>query len=385
MTSAPGRLTVAVISSVHRWNDTRIFVKQAATLAGAGFDVVLMAPCDHSVPFETSGVRVVPLRRRSRASRWLTWLAIVRLVLVHRPSVVHAHDPELIPIALLLRLVGCKVVCDVHENLAEQVLYKEWIPGRLRRPLSRVLKSVQWLLPTLFDAVVLAEDSYVRDFPAKPNVFVVRNFPVVPVEHKLEYQTEVLRLVYVGDVRKVRGISEYVEITARLHNQGVPVLLRVIGSFADRAEEQQIAERLRRLGLTHRVEFLGRRPPEEIPALLADCDVGLALLHPIGNYRDSYPTKMFEYMAAGLPVVASRFALWEEVLVGNDCGRVVDPVNVNEGAAAAGDYWASRELRECHGRHGRGAVLERYSWDAEAARLLRIYAGLVGQPARTPG
>jgi glycosyltransferase involved in cell wall biosynthesis len=377
MTQHSDRIRVAVISSVHRWNDTRIFVKQAASLAASGYDVVLAAIGDQPAPFEASGVRVIPLRRRRRFARWLTWLSILRVVHAERSAVVHAHDPELIPLLLLLKVVGRKVICDVHENVAEQVLHKEWIPRVCRRPLSTLLKVTQRWLPRAVDAVILAEDSYVGNFPAGPHVSVIRNFPILPPRCKEDYRSDVLRLVYVGDVRKVRGILEYVHILARLSDRGVPAVIRIIGSFAAQAEEEETRALVRQAGLESKVQFLGRRPPEEIPALLETCDVGLALLHPIGNYRDSYPTKMFEYMAAGLPVVASRFTLWERVLVGNDCGRVVDPQNTEEAAEAIREYWMSPELRERHGRNGRAAVVAHYNWPAEASRLDSVYAALI--------
>jgi glycosyltransferase involved in cell wall biosynthesis len=78
-------------------------------------------------------------------------------------------------------------------------------------------------------------------------------------------------------------------------------------------------------------------------------------------------------MAAGLPVVASRFALWENVLVGNNCGQVVDPQDVAEASEVVFEYWNSPELRELHGRNGRAAVVERYHWSLELPRLLEPY------------
>lgn len=373
------RVKVAVVSSVHRWNDTRIFVKQAASLAAAGYDVVLAAIADQSAPSYASGVRIVPLPRRRRWARWLTWISILRIVLAERATIVHAHDPELIPLLLLLKITGRKAVCDVHENVAEQVLHKEWIPLWCRRPLSKIFRLTQRWLPGLVDAVILAEDSYARDFPASSNVTVIRNFPLLPSESKQDYSSDLLRLVYVGDVRRVRGLFEYIEILAHLTRGDVPATLCVIGSFAARAEEEEAAAVIQRLGLEAKVQLLGRRPPEEISALLVSCDIGLALLHPIGNYRESYPTKMFEYMAAGLPVVASRFTLWEDVLAGNDCGRVVDPLDTEEAAAAIREYWISPELRERHGRNGRAAVRARYSWERESRQFIRVYSRISGE------
>lgn len=377
------RVRVALVSSVHRWNDTRIFLKEAISLAREGYQVVLTGVGEQQSPFQCAGVQVYPLPRRRRALRCLNWLSILRLIVAERAAVVHAHDPELFPLILLLKLTGRKAVCDIHEDLSEQVLHKEWIPGYLRGALSKVIRVTQRWLPQVADAVVLAEDSYRRNFPAAGNVSVIRNFPVLPPRPKGDYRSDVLRMIYVGDVRRVRGIGEYVAITDRLARKGVPVELRVVGSFADADEEKEIKNLVQQLGLEGRVMFLGRRPPEEIPALLEECDVGLALLHPIGNYRESYPTKMFEYMAAGLPVVASRFALWESVLVENDCGRVVDPGDVEEATGAVLEYWSSRELRERHGRNGRTAVVERYHWSLELPRLITVYAALarVGPPS----
>jgi glycosyltransferase involved in cell wall biosynthesis len=371
------RVRVAVISSVHRWNDTRIFIKQAASLAANGFDVTLAAIGDQGAPFEASGVRVVPLPRRRRMLRWITWCSILRIVLAQRAQVVHAHDPELIPLAVLLKLTGRHAICDIHENIAEQVLHKEWIPRFFRVPLSRLLKAAQRSLPRLVDAVILAEDSYVRDYPLRANVSVLRNFPLLPPGVKQEYPTEKFRLIYVGDVRGVRGIREYILMTHRLAERGVPVELRIVGSFADQAEEQRMRELVRQLGLEPRVTFAGRRPPEEIPALVRESDIGLALLHPIGNYRESYPTKMFEYMAAGIPVIASNFELWATVLVPNQCGKVVDPLDVDAAAAAALEYWTEPGLRERHGRNGRAAVMRQYHWGVEAPHLIGLYTALI--------
>jgi glycosyltransferase involved in cell wall biosynthesis len=362
-----------MVSSVHRWNDTRIFVKEAVSLAQAGYHVVLVGVADKRASFERDGVQVHTLRRRPRSLRWINWLAILRIVIVERAVVVHAHDPELFPLAVMLKLTGCRAICDVHEDFAQQVLHKEWIPTLLRGVLSRVIRWTDRWLPRVADAVILAEDSYQRNFPPRPNVVIVRNFPLLPDRFKLDYRTNLLRMIYVGDVRIVRGIGEYVRITDMLARKGIAVELSVVGSFADPEEEKQIKTLVQRLGLQDKVVLLGRRPPEELPALVSQCDIGLALLHPIGNYRESYPTKMFEYMAAGLPVVASRFALWESILIGNNCGRVVDPQDVSEASEVIFEYWNSPALRELHGRNGRAAVVERYHWNLELPQLLGRY------------
>lgn len=364
---------VAVVSSVHRWNDTRVYLKQAKSLVRAGYDVLLVAVCAEPREFERDGLRVQPLPRRSRALRWLNWLAILGAIIRHRAKIVHAHDPELFPLLALLRLGGRRVVCDVHEDLAEQILHKEWIPKTFRKGLSWGIRVAQKRLPRVTDAVILAEDSYARNFPNASNVTIVRNFPMLPAVFKDDYRSEKLRLVYVGDVRVVRGIESCIRLTRKLLDEEVPAELIIVGSFADSEEERCMRELVEDLMLSPHVNWLGRRPPEEIPTLLRGCDIGLALLYPIGNYRESYPTKMFEYMAAGLPVVVSNFTLWEAVVVGNRCGRVVDPLDIEAAASILCEYWMKPELRQEHGSNGRSAVKEFYDWDVEFDRMMKVY------------
>jgi glycosyltransferase involved in cell wall biosynthesis len=364
------------VSSVHRWNDTRIYIKQARSLLQAGYDVTLVAVAAEHAPSGLEGLRIVPLPRRRRAVRWLNWLAILRVVLALRPRIVHAHDPELFPMLVVLRWFGCRVVCDVHEDVAEQILHKEWMARWLRAGLSRAVRVTQRWLPRLVSAVILAEDSYAKNVPAGKNVVIVRNFPLLAPRFKEDYRSDVFRLIYVGDVRIVRGIETYLRITRVLASKHVPVELQVVGSFADRTEEARMHALVDELDLNANVKWHGRRHPQDIPNLLTACDIGLTLLHPIANYRESYPTKMFEYMAAGLPTLASNFELWAAVLDNNHCGRVVDPLDVEAAAAILLEYWGSQELRESHGRNARRAVAERYQWDVEAARLCELYRRL---------
>jgi glycosyltransferase involved in cell wall biosynthesis len=370
-------LRVAQVSSVHRWNDTRVYLKETRSLMDAGYDVLLVAVAAEHQPFESTGVHVLPLPRRKRALRWLNGVAIARAVIRHRAHVVHAHDPELFPLLILLRLLGMRTICDVHENVPEQILHKEWIPRGMRELLSRMTRIGLRLLPRMVDAVVLAEDSYVQSFPATPNVTVVRNFPILSHTRKTDYKSSGLRMVYVGDVRIVRGIETYLRIAARLLEQSVAAELWIVGSFASKDEEARMHDLMQELKLTTaNVRWLGRRRPEEVPDLLCQCDIGLALLHPIGNYRESYPTKMFEYMAAGLPAVVSNFELWERVLAENNCGRVADPLDLDAATKVLSDYWNNPAMREEHGRNGRRAVEERYQWGMEARELLATYEAL---------
>jgi glycosyltransferase involved in cell wall biosynthesis len=100
---------------------------------------------------------------------------------------------------------------------------------------------------------------------------------------------------------------------------------------------------------------------------------GLVTLHPVVNYLDALPVKMFEYMAAGLPVIASRFPLWQEIVEGNACGVCVDPGDPAAIAAAIDHFCRHPQLARRMGENGRRAVHTRYNWHSEADKLAAFY------------
>ena len=138
---------VCVLTTVHPPFDTRIFYKQARTLARAGYKVVLIA--QHNRDEMVDGVKIVALPKpRNRFARifGLTWRAF-HLALRERAEIYHFHDPELLPIGVLLKIfTRAKVIYDVHEDVPEQILTKHWIPCLLRRPLAGVFNAFEKLM-----------------------------------------------------------------------------------------------------------------------------------------------------------------------------------------------------------------------------------------------
>jgi glycosyltransferase involved in cell wall biosynthesis len=133
-----------------------------------------------------------------------------------------------------------------------------------------------------------------------------------------------------------------------------------------------------------RVRYLKPVPHEQVWSLYKDCDAGLVCLLPLERYKVSLPVKMFEFMAAGLPVIASDFPLFRELVEDNGCGICVDPEMPERIASAARRLAGDAELVRQMGEMGRKAVLEKYSWEAEAQTLLGLYRTLESVPRRRP-
>jgi glycosyltransferase involved in cell wall biosynthesis len=104
--------------------------------------------------------------------------------------------------------------------------------------------------------------------------------------------------------------------------------------------------------------------------------MGLVLFHPAPNYMDAQPHKLFDYMAAGIPIIASDFPLWREIIGAAGCGIVVDPLKPQEIAKAMQWLWEHPVEAKKMGLRGREAATSRYNWDHEGQKLVSLYARL---------
>ena len=367
----PAHGRICILTSVHSAFDVRVFYKEAKTLADAGYEVVLIAP--HSQGLRVSGVniRAIPLP----ASRWrrmlLVPLSILKRAIAEKADVYHLHDPELVPLGFLLKMCGKKVIYDVHEDLQEDILTKEHLPGFLRKPIAAICNALEKRLSRGFDAILPATEMIAGKFGRSRNVVVIRNFPRLS-EFAPKMQGSRPRAgflcVYTGGLTDVRGISLLVEAIGDLDDLPDAKLV-LIGKF----ESDEFERRLRMQPGFRKSEFMGWIDHRRIPEVLSAVDVGLVCLLPIPQFVVSLPIKLFEYMAAGLPVIASNFPLWREIVESSGCGICVDSRNPREIADAIRYLYRHPEERLAMGEKGCRAVREKYNWEEEGRRLLNVY------------
>jgi len=323
------------------------------------------------------GVKIVALPMpRNRFARifGFTWRAF-HIALRERADVCRFHDPELLPIGVLLKIfTGAKVIYDVHEDVPEQILTKHWIPRLLRRPLAGVFNAFEKLLARALDAVVVATEGIAEKF-AHLKPIVVHNYPdlgMLPKPCTRSGGGKEKVLVYIGGISEIRGAMEMVQALEHL-SPVWDIRLDLIGKF----EPPDLEQELQALPGYRRVRFLGWMPPERVYTHLENADVGLVCLHPEPRFMIAWPVKLFEYMAAGLPVVASNFPLWKEIVEGNRCGVTVDPLDPKAIAQAIEYLLTHPEEAHQMGENGRRAVEEKYNWEREKEKLLELYEQLL--------
>lgn len=387
---------VVHMTSVHRPEDPRILLKEAHSLAAAGYDVTIVAG-EAPERADARGVRFVGVHgdrprdyvrdperglgariRRLVTTTVRVWRSAARL----RADIYHFHDPELLPIGLMLKLSGRCVVYDAHEDLPKQILDKRYLPSLTRRPLAALIGALERLTVAAIDATVTATPPIARRFPAA-QATVVQNFPLVEelrAPHPSPYDTRPPLVVYVGGMTVDRGFHELVEAGRLLSAGGT-------GSIV-------IAGRLKPAGLEDAIKpgsnvtFDGWLDRDGVAELLGRARAGIVTFHPTANYREAYPIKLFEYMSASVPVIASDFPIWREIVESSGAGLLVDPRDPRAIADAIQWIIEHEEEAEAMGQRGRQAVEQRYNWDAESRKLLELYRTLMArqrQKARGSG
>jgi glycosyltransferase involved in cell wall biosynthesis len=407
-------------------HDSRV-LREAETLAGAGYEVTLLARWRHGLPREerTRGFRIVRLElprllglapaeagrviagaRRLHALApplagfvsWLRgrrdrtplrfavrrWHAAALRFASPGPAVLHAHDLNMLPVAVRLCAPSTALVYDSHElylgsrSLSSLPLWLAAWWRRYERGLVRRCDAVITVNESIAEA--LQRTHGLRERPT-----VVQNCPprwrpeiesprTNRVRDALGISERRRLLLYVGAFVTHRGIEELLEVMRQDQFEGAAAVFLGYGPL--RREIEQAAARP---DLRDRVFVLDAVAPDDLLEWVASADLSVALIQPVcESYRLSSPNKLFESLAAGTPVVASRLPEIERVL-GPDgqVGVLADPGSVGSLRAAIRKVLDLRwEEYEQMRRRARRLALDKHNWGLEGQKLVRLYEAL---------
>jgi glycosyltransferase involved in cell wall biosynthesis len=370
------RPVVCHVTSVHVPTDSRILYHECRSLA-TRYRTVLVCR-DDGGPRVIEGVEIAPLpRTRGRLARYLGAGELVRRAEATGADIFHFHDPELLSeMAELARRTGRPVVYDAHEYYPDAMTQKAWIPAPARPLAARWADQVEKRHAPAMAAIVTADAALTARF-AELNGRVVEldNYPplaLFPAER--ETPPGPPTLVYVGSVSAVRGFFDMVEVLRRVRTDLPDARLLIYG----RATEE-VAPRLTEViaGLPSGALALhGGIPYGSIGEALAQAHVGMSLLRAHPKYEKNVSMKVFDYMAAGLPYVASDFRPLREA-TGGVGGRLVAPGDPAAAAEAVLGLLRDSDEAGRTGREGRALVEERLNWERMEPRLFGLYEELL--------
>ncbi|MFN8771283.1 MAG: glycosyltransferase family 4 protein [Neisseriaceae bacterium] len=359
---------VCHITSVHTRYDIRIFVKECISLIKNNFSVSLIV-ADSKGNESNNGVSIFDVGKTSgRFSRiFYTTKQIYRKVLELNPDIVHFHDPELMLVGVKLSKLGYKVIYDVHEDLPKQVMSKSWIPNYIRPIISKIVTYIEKLCSSKFTGIIAATSIIANRFNKyNNNVRVIHNYPLLSemANTNTNWDKRDSSLCYIGSISKTRGIEPLI-----MSLEMSKLKLELAGIFSDDLS----ITRLSKLPGYQYVNYNGILNRQEVAELLSKVKVGIVTLLPTLSYVESLPIKLFEYMLAGIPVIASDFKLWREIIMSHKCGILVNPKDSNEVASACELLLNDQSLAKQMGENGRRAVLEHYNWEVECVYLVDFY------------
>jgi glycosyltransferase involved in cell wall biosynthesis len=366
------------LSSVHRGLDIRIFWKECMSLAKAGYDthLVINATAADVAEAAAHGVTVHGMECEQSAGRFSrmsvhAWRCY-QIAKSLDADIYHFHDPELIPYGVLLTWAGKKVIFDVHEDLSGDIYSKDWIPLHARYAVAATARAVENFGARRFSAVVAAT-SYIGTIfeGVAERAVVVNNYPLPgelsSPQHDDSWQRD--SVCYVGGIDAIRGIRQVVQALS-----DIEITLHLAGHFSS----PQLLAGVSNLSGWTRVKYHGILNRREVTKIFGRSLAGLVTFLPEPNHINSQPNKMFEYMSAGVPVIASDFPIWHELIEGTQCGICVDPSKPEEISAAIRHLQNHPEEVARMGNNGRQAVEEKYRWDWEEMKLVSLYQDILG-------
>lgn len=363
--------SVVHMTSVHSALDHRIFRKECRSLAKAGFDVTVVGP--HTADAVEELVRIKSVRKHASKFARMTRTVwnVFQEAQKRDADIYHFHDPELIPVALLLRIRGRKVIYDVHEDFPKDILLKTYLPDWSRRFLGMLMAWVESGACKRFSAIVCVTPAITERLQAaNAKTVTIYNYPYpeeLIAENPPAWESRDLSVTYVGTITPQRGIAQMVESMGLLPDS-LAAKLEIAGDV--------VPDEVKNLPGWSRVHFHGALDQPSTYRLLRKARAGLICMHPIPTFLDCMPVKIFEYMGAGLPVIASDFPLWREMLKGVNCALFVDPMDTRAIAQAIEYLLANPEEAEEMGRRGQAAVATQFNWNTEARKLVNLYTSL---------
>ncbi len=361
---------VCILTSVHPQDDVRIYHRQAKSLAQAGWQVTLLNSRATGQGEEGILFGKVPLPAGRLGRMLLASPKFFLAALANGAPICHLHDPELLPAGLALAACGRSVLYDAHENLPLQLMNKPWLAPVLRDKLAALADLAERTMASCLAGCIAATPDIARRLP---KAITVCNYPdpeEFPFPGKGPRQPTA---VYVGAISHQRGIMSMLDAAALGGWR-----LQLAGEF----ETPQLARFCSQHPAWQQTEYLGRLGREEVGGLLTQATCGLLLLAPTPSYVRSLPIKLFEYMLAGLPVVATNIPLWRSLL--GDCGLFVSPHRPAEASEAVRWLLEHPDEARAMGEAGHRRALEHFNYAGQRKKLLAFYEAIYQARHTTP-
>jgi len=367
---------IAVVSCLHYPDDERIYHREIKTLVKGEIHISYFSRSESNLDLSDQLISHINFQKSDFSIRAYK-RELLRHFLENKPKILHIHEPELLPLAKMVkRLFDTKVIYDVHEDYPSLIqTFSRW--GKLIRIFQEKIwlrKEKQFL--SWVDEIILASPAIINS-GYKENGFipvVMENFPSGELIRMPDLSSERGNtIIYHGHLGPERGITELIKSMVTVSNTINDVTLSLFGSFRTRKYEEKTLTLIDQLNLHDHVKWYGHVPHEEIWNHLARNAIGVIpfIDNPLTNLGT--PTKLFEFMAAGCRIVASDLPPMQRYEV--DGLTLVKPGDVKSLA----DHLVKELTNETviKLQVNQRKIVNEYNWEAISHRLVDVYKKLM--------
>ena len=359
-------------------NDIRVFHKECASLAKAGYDVTMVCPNAENNEVQGVHIRGVKYDEQGDYARFtiLPKLLYDKALEVDA-DIYHFNDPASIKYGAMLKKAGKKVIFDAFEDHPSLWMNRgAGLKGLIYKTIGYWYRNYEQKQCSKFDAILCCYH-WTKDRLAKvnPKCELVFNFPIVNsegVKAPKGIQGDNPTICYAGTMSDAWNIPTVIDAI-----EGSCIRFNLAGWTAD-----DLMDRIKQQKGWKNVNFFGKLPKQEVVEKVYNhSDIGVALYHysPIchGKVGNMSNNKLFEYMLMGMPVVCTDFELWKDVIEKNHCGICVPPSD-KKAIREAIEYIASHSDEALEmGQNGQRKVLEQYNWASQEKILLDVYKSIM--------
>ena len=359
------------MKSAHGKEDNRIFCKECVSLAASGYEVYLI---QRGETYDKDGVHIIGAGDipKQRIKRMIVGARVVyRIAVSLNCDLYHIHDPELIPYGIKLHKMGKKVIFDSHELYREQIKNK----GKFGIVISSLYKvyeknALLQLDGLIFPCPISGKNPYEGMYREFAYVNNVPRLSELYDSFDENQEKEDRTVCYIGTISKSRGISNLIkavyEANAKLYLAGI-------------CHNQEYMKEITEMPEFSCVSYLGILDRGGIVKLLKKVKIGMATLLNVGQYNmlDNLPTKVYEYMAMGIPSIISDTPYNRNINDEKKFGVVVNPDSVTEIAQAILNILSNEDIYTQMARNGRKFVKDECNWEKEANNLCSLYNRII--------
>lgn len=362
---------VCVMTSAHASDDVRIYQKQCRSLSAAGWHVAMVVPHDQDETVD--GVRILGVRRRvGRLQRFsLTAWDVYRRALSTKAVVYHFHDPDLLPIALLLRRKGLHAIYDAHEDLPATIRHKEWLPEVTRPAVCMAASALERQVARRMSAIVTVNDEIADRIRAvNSRTVVVANYPRLSEFENLDVERDPRLLVSFGGISAQRCTGEIVSAVASLASN-VECRLLLAGPIDAESLLSDLSN------FSDRIKYVGTLRRPEMVETLSRSAGSLVLFSAQSNHYIPGSNRLYESLAAGVPVIVSAFPRWQRLVDEHGVGLAADQTDPDDIARAIEVLLSDPAEAVQMGHRGRKLVEHIWCWEREEQKLLALYTDII--------